>query len=97
MPTLPTPTTWRTTSTGVKRSNSVRRSSCSVSRYPESRWSTMSCCSLSSIVTRSGGSAVMRGRPRAMVVSLANAPRLVRFSLPFSIRTLTWPRSAGSK
>ena len=35
--------------------------------------------------------------PRAIVVSLAKAPRLVRFSLPFSTCTLTWPRSAGSK
>ena len=97
MPTLPTPTTWRTTSTGVNRSNNVRRSSWRVSLYSPSRWSTMSCCSSSSIVTRSGGSAVIRGRPRAIVVSLAKAPRLVRFVLPFSTWTLTWPRSAGSK
>ena len=33
MPTLPTPTTCRTTSTAVKRSNNRRRSSWSVRRY----------------------------------------------------------------
>ena len=32
-----------------------------------------------------------------LVANLANAPRLVFFCLPFSITTLTWPRSAGSK
>ena len=97
MPTLPTPTTWRTVSVSVKRSNRVRLSSCRVSRYSARSWPTSSACSASLIVTLTGGSTVIRGRPPAMFVSLANAPWLVRRSRFFSMCTETRPRSAGSK
>ncbi len=40
----------------------------------------MSACSSSPSATRTGGSWVIRGRPCAIVVSLANAPRLVRIT-----------------
>src|SRR5215469_9182434 len=77
MPTLPTPTTWRTVSVSVKRSNRTRLSSCRVSRYPANSWPTSLACSASLIVTLTGGSSVIRGRPLAICVSLANAPAVV--------------------